>query len=136
MALAILEITGEPYPTVLWAPNSAKFPYSIIYYLDEASDEGKLVISKLAEFMGDYDVKNYSVRNFLDKVNPEAKIQVNQGLADDAIPVVWTASLVKKLKDLKIDVSYLKYPGGNHNLTPLWNKAVENALVFFNAQIR
>ncbi|MDP1710261.1 MAG: hypothetical protein Q8L28_01465, partial [bacterium] len=48
IALAILEITGKPYPTVLWAPNSAKFPYSIIYYLDEASDEGKLLITKLA----------------------------------------------------------------------------------------
>ena len=135
LAVAMLEITGKPYPTVLWAPNSAKFPYSIIYYLDEASDEGKLVITKLAEFMGDYDVKNYSIRNFFEKINPETKIQIHQGLADEAVPVIWTESLVKALKSLKIDIKYLKYPGANHNLTPSWDTAVTSSLNFYNSNL-
>lgn len=132
MALAMLEITGKAYPTVLWAPNSAKFPYSIIYYLDEASDEGNLVITKLAEFMGDYDVHNYSIRSYFEKIRPETKIQIHQGLADDAVPVVWTDSLVKALKKLNIDTSYLKYPGADHNLTPSWVQAVQSSLEFYN----
>ena len=123
IALAVLEITGKAYPTVLWAPNSAKFPYSILYYLDEAGDEGKLVITKLADFMGDYDVTKYSIRSYLDKINPNTKMQIHHGLVDDAVPIVWTDSLVK----------YLKYPGADHNLTPSWQKAVENSLTFFKS---
>lgn len=135
LALAILEITGKPIPTVLWAPNSAKFPYSIIYYLDEAIDEGKLVITKLAEFMGDYDVRNYSIRNYFERINPETKIQIHQGLADEAVPVIWTDSLVKALKKLKIDTTYLKYPGANHNLTPSWDSAATSSLNFYNSNL-
>jgi len=136
MALAMLEITGKAYPTVLWAPNSAKFPYSIIYYLDEASDEGKLVITKLAEFMGDYDVKNYSIRSYFEKISPDTKIQIHQGLADDAVPVVWTDSLVKSLKKLNIDTTYLKYAGASHDLTPSWNQAVQSSLEFFEKNVK
>lgn len=136
IALAILEITGKAYPTVLWAPNSAKFPYSILYYLDEASDEGKLVITKLADFMGNYDVIKYSIRSYFDKINPDTKMQIHQGLADNAVPVVWTDSLTKRLKDLKLKILYLKYPGADHNLTPSWQKAVENSLSFFKSNLK
>lgn len=135
IALATLEITGKPYPTVLWAPNSAKFPYSILYYLDEASDEGKLVITKLSDFMANYNVKNYSIRNYLDKINPETKIQLHQGLADEAVPVAWSNSLVKRFKDLKIDITYIKYPGADHNLSQSWKAAVENSLTFFKSSL-
>lgn len=136
IALATLEVTGKPYPTVLWAPNSAKFPYSILYYLDEASDEGKLIITKLAEFMESYDVKNYSIRNYFDKINPETKIQIHQGLSDDAVPVIWTNSLTKEFLALNIDLDYLKYPGADHNLQPSWNKAVIQSLTFFKKSVK
>lgn len=131
VALSVLEITGKPIKTVLWAPNTAKFPYSILYYLDEASDEGKLVITELAKFMADYDVKNYSIRSYLEKINKSAKIEIYQGLKDEAVPVGWTDSLVKKLEELEIEVSYIKYPNANHNLVPSWNQAVEGSLSFF-----
>lgn len=61
LALVTLEITGKAYPTVLWAPVSQPFPYSILYYLDEAEDGGKLVIQKLADFFNLYDPKLYSM---------------------------------------------------------------------------
>ncbi len=35
IALTILEITGAKYPTVLWAPVSSSFPFSVLYYSDE-----------------------------------------------------------------------------------------------------
>ena len=31
IALTVLEITGENYPTVLWAPVTESFPYSILF---------------------------------------------------------------------------------------------------------
>lgn len=132
IALALLEITGEPYKTVLWAPNSAKFPYSIIYYLDEASDQGKLIITKLSEFMGDYDVTKYSIRSFIDQINTDTKIQVHQGTADEAVPYVWNDTLVKQIKAGDIKVEYFKYAGANHNLVPSWNQVVTTSLEFFN----
>jgi len=87
----------------------------------------------LADFMGDYDVTKYSIRSYLDKINPNTKMQIHHGLVDDAVPIVWTDSLVKRLKDLKLNISYLKYPGADHNLTPSWQKAVENSLTFFKS---
>lgn len=132
IAVAMLEITKKPYKTVLWAPNSAKFPYSILYYLDEASDEGKLIITELSKFMNDYDVTKYSIRSFLNSISPETKIQVHQGTGDEAVPYGWTDSLVKKLKDQKIDVGYFKYAGADHNLNPSWSSAVQTSLEFFD----
>ena len=38
IALTLLEITGETYPTALWAPVSKPFPYSILYYTDQSED--------------------------------------------------------------------------------------------------
>ena len=38
IALSIIAINGAKYPTVLWAPVSKSFPYSILYYSDDADD--------------------------------------------------------------------------------------------------
>ena len=57
IALTVLEISEKEYPTVLWAPVSKPFPYSILYYTDEAEDRGKALRKKLAEFEKDYNVE-------------------------------------------------------------------------------
>ena len=41
IALTFLEITGVSAPTVLWAPVSKPFPYSILYFTDDSDDHGK-----------------------------------------------------------------------------------------------
>lgn len=133
IALAMLEITEKPYTTVLWAPNSAKFPYSILYYLDEASDEGKLIITKLSSFMSDYDVTKYSIQSYLGRINKETKIQLHQGTADEAVPFVWNDALNTKIKKEGVDISYIKHAGANHNLTPGWDTAILQSLEFFNS---
>ena len=46
IALTVLEISQKEYPTVLWAPVSKPFPYSILYYTDEAEDRGKALRKK------------------------------------------------------------------------------------------
>lgn len=133
IALTALEITGVDYPTVLWAPNSAKFPYSILYYLDEAPDNGKLIITELAQFMADYDVSRYAFTNYLNKI--KASIQVQQGTNDDAIPVLWSENLVKNLEINKIDALIIKLSGSDHNMNPNWQQAVINTLAFFNQNL-
>jgi uncharacterized protein len=134
IALTTLEITGVNYPTVLWAPVSKPFPYSILYYTDDASDSGKFLRRELADFENDYDTDLYSLTKYLGNI--KAPLQLNQGTADDAVPVAWSNLLAKELKESTISAEYIKYPGANHNLTPGWNLAVENALIFYQKHLK
>jgi dipeptidyl aminopeptidase/acylaminoacyl peptidase len=133
VALTTLEITGVTYPTVLWAPVSKPFPFSILAYLDEASDSGKLIIGKLAEFNETYDASKFSLTEYFDKI--KAPILLNQGTADTSVPYWWSDSLVKTMKATGVDITYIKYPGANHNLVPFWNQTVENSINYFKSHL-
>ena len=130
IALTVLEISQKKYPTVLWAPVSKPFPYSILYYTDEADDRGKALRKKLAEFEKDYDVELYSLTNYQDRI--KAPVSIHQGTADDAVPKKWTDELVKNLK-----AEYVEYAGADHNFQPgtNWGKAVERTVEFFKNNI-
>ena len=134
IALTTLEITGVDYPSVLWAPVSKPFPNSILVYTDESGDQGKLIIEKLADFFDTYDVTKFSLTGYLDKI--KAPVQLNQGTADTSVPYFWSDSLAKSLKTDGDNVTYIKYPGTDHNMIPSWNLAVENALLFFKSHLR
>jgi dipeptidyl aminopeptidase/acylaminoacyl peptidase len=129
IALTTLEITDRNIPTVLWAPVSKPFPYSILYYTDESDDRGKLIRHELSKFEDDYDVEKYSLTNYLEKIT--APLEIHQGTADDAVPKEWTDSLVKNLKNTDKEVGYFVYPGADHNLQPSWNTVVARNLEFF-----
>lgn len=130
IALTFLEITGKKYPTTLWAPVSAAFPYSVLYYTNKSEDRGKLIRRELAKFEERYDVDLYSPDLYLDRIN--APLQIHQGFADDAVPVDWTDSLVAKLKKEKKEVFYYKYPQTDHNMRPVWNTVILRDLEFFS----
>ena len=134
IALTTLEATGAVYPTVLWAPVSKPFPYSILYYTDDADDGGKFLRDKLAGFENDYDTDLYSLTKYLGNI--KAPLQLNQGTADEAVPVIWSDNLAKNLKAATVSAEYIKYPGADHNLTPGWSQAVANALTFFKKHIQ
>lgn len=133
IALSVLEIIQEPYPTVLWAPVSKPFPYSILYYTDEFDDHGKALRKVVAEFEKDYDSEAYSLTNFLDRI--QAPLQLHQGTADDAVPFKWSDILSESLKNLDKKIEYFKYPGADHNLTPGWDIAVSRSLAFFQKNL-
>jgi len=130
IALSVLEITGKNYPTVLWAPVSKPFPYSILYYTDEFDDHGKKLRRVVANFEKDYDIELYSLTNFFDWIN--ATVQIHQGEEDDAVPKKWSDELNEKLKELEKDISYFIYPNSDHNLMPNgWNQAVQRSMEFY-----
>lgn len=133
IALTVLEITSLAYPTVLWAPVSKPFPYSILYYTDESDDRGKLIRRELSKFEEDYDVELYSLTNYLDRI--KAPLQIHQGTADDAVPIDWTNDLVKIVEEKEVDVKYFKYSGADHNLNPAWDTVVARDLAFFKKQL-
>ncbi|MFH1863940.1 MAG: alpha/beta fold hydrolase [bacterium] len=129
IALTILEATGESYPTVLWAPVSKPFPYSILYYTDESDDGGKLIRRELAEFEEQYDTDLYSITKYFDRI--KASIQLHQGTGDDAVSKDWSDALIETLKGQGLTPSYYVYPGANHYLQPSWNSVVARDLQFF-----
>lgn len=130
IALTVLEITGRPIPTVLWAPVSKPFPYSVLYYTDEFDDRGRMLRRVIAEFEKDYDIGLYDLTNFVDKIN--APIQIHQGTSDESVPLKWSNQLVEELEKLGKDVEYFTYSGADHDLLPGgWNLAVIRAIEFF-----
>ncbi len=136
IALTVLEVLGDKrqrYPTVLWAPVSKPFPYSILFYTDEADDRGKALRKELAKFEQDYDVFQYDLTRYLDNI--AAPIQLHQGTADDAVPLKWSQDLVKLLKDLDKDITYYEYSGADHNLSGSWNQVVQRNIDFFRQQL-
>lgn len=134
IALSVLEITGKSYPTVLWAPVSKHFPYSIFFFMDEFDDHGKDLRKVVANFENDYNIELYSPSNFYSWIN--APIQLHQGTEDDAVPQKWSDKLVEDLEKLGKDITYFTYPGADHNLLPnSWSQAVQRSLDFYKTHL-
>lgn len=130
IALSILEITGKNYPTVLWAPVSKPFPYSVLYYTDEYDDHGRMLRRAVAHFEENYDIEKYSPTNYLEWIN--APIQLHQAGADEYVPQKWSDQLYQKLKKLQKEVTYFTYPGDDHNFTKgSWPTVVQRSISFF-----
>ena len=118
-----------PYPTVLWAPVSKPFPYSILYYTDDYEDRGKALRKAIADFEKDYDIELYSLTNYLDKIN--APIELHQGTTDESVPQKWSDTLAAQLKEKGKEIEYFIYPGADHNLLGGWNPAAARSLDFY-----
>ncbi len=133
IALTLLEVTGKNYPTVLWAPVSKPFPYSILYYTDEFDDHGRALRRLVYEFEKDYDIEQYSLVNYLDWI--KAPIQIHQGGVDEAVPQEWSDEFVTAIEENKIEVEYFTYPKADHNLMPDWKTAVERTIEFYEEKL-
>lgn len=134
IALSTLAITGKNYPTVLWAPVSKPFPYSVLYYSDEFDDHGKKLRKIIADLEKDYDSELFTFTNYLDWIN--APIQLHQGTTDEAVPQKWSDQLVKNLKDKGKEVTYFTYPGENHNFTQgSWTLNIQRNIEFYRKEL-
>ncbi len=133
IALSVLSITQKNIPTVIWAPVTKPFPYSILYFTDEFEDEGKALRKVVADFERDYDVFNFSPNRYSGRI--VAPIQIHQGTADDAVPVEWSNEFVEKLDELEIENGYFVYPGADHNLLGGWDTAVTRSIEFYGEKL-
>ena len=140
ITLTALEILHEPLPASFWAPVTAPFPYSLLYFSDEADDEGKATRNWIAQFERDYDVFDFSLTQHLDLLHGE--FQLHHGTADDSALKSWSDEFLAKIKktnatrpkDDQIKFNYFVYPGANHNLQPGWNTAIGRDLIYFQKQ--
>jgi dipeptidyl aminopeptidase/acylaminoacyl peptidase len=131
IALSTLEISGVTYPTVLWAPVSTSFPYSVLFYSDDSDDQGKALRKTLADFEANYNTDQFSPTNYFKWI--KAPLEINQGTQDQSVPYWWSDNLVSILKKAGVSVNYLTYPGADHNMLPSgWPDAALNTLNFYN----
>ncbi|MCA9373283.1 alpha/beta fold hydrolase [Candidatus Woesebacteria bacterium] len=161
IALTALEITSVPIPTVLWAPVTAPFPYSVLFYGDETADEGKQQRAWVALFEKHYNAAEFSLTDYIsDLAGP---LQIHHGTADEAAPIAWSDEFTQKLQAENerraeiadedatatataeitseltepISYNYYRYAGADHNLRPIenWNQAVQRDVVFFGQEL-
>lgn len=135
IALSVLAISGAKYPTILWAPVSKPFPYSILYFTDEFDDEGKALRRVVADFERENDVFDYSPTRYYEWI--QAPLQIHQGTLDDAVPVVWSDELYKRISELEKEVDYFTYDGADHNLAGgAWSIAMRRGLIFLQENLK
>lgn len=145
IALTTLEIMQESLPATLWAPMTAPFPYSILFFSDEYEDEGKETRKYVSLFEEDYDARDFSLTQHLDLL--KGPLQIQHGTADEAALVAWSDEFVAKLEaenkrrqleataSAAINYQYFRYPGADHNLQPNWQTAINRDLEFFAKEL-
>ncbi|MCL4208643.1 hypothetical protein KJZ63_03365 [Patescibacteria group bacterium] len=157
IALTMIEGFEVSYPTTLWAPVTAPFPYSVLFFTDEVDDEGKASRSWVSIFEKDYDVFDFSLAKHLDRLR--GPLQIHHGTADEAALFSWSLEFAQKL-DLEnerrsrqiaankvategarvqvfepIEYELLKYDGADHNMRPSWSAVVARDLLFFKKHL-
>lgn len=156
IALATLAGLRKSIPTTLWAPVTAPFPYSILYFGDELEDEGKSQRAWISLLERNYDVTEFSLTKNLNLLT--GPIRIHHGTSDDAALVWWTREFAQKVATENnrrvdvatnqatateaselapeeilpaIDLTVYEYPGADHNLQPSWSTVVERDLAWF-----
>ena len=134
VTLTTLAITGADYPATLWAPVTKPFPYSILYFSNEATDSGKFLRHELANFESLHEAEKYSFDGYIDRIN--APILLHQGTADDAVPVSWSNDIYYAFKSKDKAINYYTYSGADHNLRPEWDRVVARDLEYFRKYLK
>jgi len=135
IALSLLEITGKPYPTSLWAPVSLGFPESVLVYLG-SEEVGNPVKEKITEFLKENDPRKFSITEYFSSI--KSPFIIHQATADEMIKVEWTKNLVDNLKKQNLVVDFYLYPKENHNFNRYKNTGDllrQRDLDFFKKQL-
>ena len=135
IGLTSLAITEKEYPTVFWNPVSKEFPYSIMVFMDEHEDDGKVLRKVIADFERDYDIDEYSPPNYYKHIN--AKIQLHQGAIDEAVPKRWSDEFVENMKQMDKEVEYFVYPGDDHNFWQgSYDTVIKRTIAFYQKELK
>ena len=129
IVISVLEVTGKKYPTVLWAPMTNPFPASVLDSMDETTEAGQIVKTRIDEFEKEYDSSLYSIDNFYNDIN--APILLHQGTADTSVKLEWQQTLQTKLKDLGKDITLDIRKGNDHNFKQNWDEVIAQDVKFF-----
>lgn len=159
ITLSCLQILSEPIPSTFWAPVTAPFPYSVLFFTRTSDDEGKQTRAWLAMFEKDYDVFEFSITQHLHYLT--GPIQIHHGGQDTESLQAWSDTFIANIKQEnkrrikvkesnqnqeesknanileEIIVNYHTYPTADHNLQPAnnWQQAIQRDLDFFSTYL-
>ena len=63
-------------------------------------------------------------------------LQLHHGTADESVPVEFSDTLEKQMKDAGKSVEYFKYPGDNHNIANNLSAALQRSVAFFDKYVK
>jgi len=129
IVLSVLEITGENYPTVLWAPMTNPFPASVL----ETIDEGSVVKEKIDKFLTKYDSRRFAFENYYDWVR--SPVLIIQGDNDVWCQVDWQEQVVASLNKVRSEAELLIMPGADHNMKGSWQEAIDKTMDFLTKKM-
>lgn len=117
ITLKVLEVAGSKIKAAsLWAPVSAPYPESMLYFL-------KIYDSANYEKTKELVYKFFSADDFI-KLSPskntqfiKSKIIVHHGTADESVPYQWSVDLNKELSVSKIPHVFYTYQNEDHNFS-------------------
>ena len=92
IAISVLEVTGENYPTVLWAPMTNPFPASVLDSMDETTEAGQIVKNridktKLAKLPNSFGFCKYKANSIMSAI-VGATVSVRIILANFSIIII------------------------------------------------
>ena len=132
IALSVLEVTGQKYPTALWAPMTDPFPQSLIDTADEgqAKHEAEAFVNL---FLKHYDGRRYAFENYYDWI--KAPVLIQQGTNDSQVKLEWQLPVVKAT-----GAELVVYDGADHNMGDkkgeIWKEAVKKDVTFYDKLLK
>ncbi len=116
VTLRVLEATRAIRAATLWAPVSAPFPESVLYYARRrGGDEAR---AQLARINAQFAASDYPRLSALDNVALiRAPLLLHHGTSDADVPYAWSATLAERLEAAGVTFNFLTYEGENHNLS-------------------
>lgn len=128
IALSVLEVTGQKYPTVLWAPMTQNFPDSVL----STNEPDSPIVGIMTEFQKHYDARRYAFENYYDWI--KAPVLIQQGTDDVWCKVEWQQNVARA-----INGELVVYEGADHNMGgkkgEIWKEAVRRDGEFYGSYL-
>lgn len=128
-----MEITDKIKGASLWAPVSADYPESSLYFLRKHNEAEVEQIEKLIyDTFSQTELSEYSPSQQLDFFKGQLLIQ--HGTSDESVPFEWSVTFDNKLTKNNIPHLFYEYRGEDHNFTHgSRNLVLERDIEFFSS---
>jgi dipeptidyl aminopeptidase/acylaminoacyl peptidase len=117
VTLRVLEMTGRVKAATLWAPVSAMFPESVLYYMrkrnsGQSADAARKILDAYFSLTDYEKMSGLANTNYI-----TAPLLLHHGTLDDSVPYQWSIELMKRFDHNKIAYQFYSYTGEDHNFS-------------------
>ena len=116
VTLRVLEATSAIRAATLWAPVSAPFPESVLYYARRrGGDEARAQLARINAQFAESDFPRLSALDNVALIR--VPLLLHHGTNDADVPYAWSVTLAERLEAAGVTFNFLTYEGENHNLS-------------------